>query len=85
LNSAAFTTFRNAAERGQGSPGGLGEGESGGELGTVHQNTITSVRGYGPGKVSTTGVDGKMVIWNVDNVGHGTSVLSGRMGGMHLR
>jgi len=87
LNSAAFATFRNAAERGQGSPGGAtADGESGGELGTVHQNTITSVRWYGPGKVSTSGVDGKLVIWDVESVsGHGASSLTGRMGGMHLR
>jgi len=86
LNSSAFNTFRNAAERGQGSPGGAGDGEGGEELGTVHQNTITSVRWYGPGKVSTSGVDGKLVIWDTGNVsGHGPSVLSGRMGGMHLR
>ena len=55
------------------SPGGYGaSGES--ELLTVHQNTITSVRAYegGPGavtKVSTTGIDGKLVIWNVASAG----------------
>jgi actin related protein 2/3 complex, subunit 1A/1B len=82
LNSAAFNTFRNADIRGQsaiprpGSPTTPGSGgtvtES--ELMTVHQNTITSVRPYegSPGaikKVVTTGLDGKMVIWDVEAVG----------------
>ncbi|KIJ37565.1 hypothetical protein M422DRAFT_33665 [Sphaerobolus stellatus SS14] len=53
----------------------------------VHQNTITSVRPYeyGPNgnvtKVSTTGVDGKLVVWSVNPVGSVTS----KLGGMHLR
>ncbi|GAA5855891.1 hypothetical protein JCM9279_001160 [Rhodotorula babjevae] len=57
-------------------PGGgaLGAGQkltsSGTELLTVHQNTITSVRAYSgqPGavdRVSTTGVDGRLVVWPV--------------------
>ena len=72
LNSAAFNTFRNADMRGQtSSPGLPGSGNgSETELMTVHQNTITSVRPYEgvPGqitRVSTSGVDGKLVIWNV--------------------
>ncbi|GAA5855324.1 hypothetical protein JCM8547_009035 [Rhodosporidiobolus lusitaniae] len=62
-----------------GAPGGAGLGgqvtSSGGatELLTVHQNTITSVRAYEGGgtsggdvsKVSTTGVDGRLVVWPV--------------------
>ncbi|KAG8816963.1 hypothetical protein FRC19_011697 [Serendipita sp. 401] len=45
------------------------------ELLTIHQNTITSVRPYewGPNgnvtKVSTTGVDGKLVLWPVSTSG----------------
>jgi actin related protein 2/3 complex subunit 1A/1B len=86
LNSAAFNTFKNADSRGQASTGLGGSGGSGDtELMTVHQNTITSVRAYSDGKVSTSGVDGKLVIWDVSNVGGGGSVLVGRMGGMHLR
>ncbi|KAI0064732.1 actin-like protein ARPC3 [Artomyces pyxidatus] len=82
LNSAAFNTFRNADSRGLGSPGGANSGGSGDtELFTVHQNTITSVRPYegGPGavtKVSTSGVDGKLVIWNVSPVGALTAKLN---------
>ncbi|KAI0078125.1 WD40 repeat-like protein [Panus rudis PR-1116 ss-1] len=95
LNSAAFNTFRNADTRGVGSPtagpGGAGSGES--ELLTVHQNTITSVRPYDGipgsiGRVSTTGVDGKLVIWDVDAVTPipgGVSGLVGKMGGLHVR
>lgn len=55
----------------------LGAGQTltahGTELMTVHQNTITSVRAYeGSGaavsKVSTTGVDGRLVIWPTSGV-----------------
>ena len=54
--------------------GGLMGGAIGGgagELLTVHQNTITSVRPYEVGrsdtvtKVSTSGVDGRLVVWSV--------------------
>lgn len=75
------------------SPGGNvgisgGAGES--ELMTVHQNTITSVRKYEVDeasgtvkRVSTTGVDGKLVIWNVD--ANSVVNLASRLGGAHLR
>ena len=71
LNSAAFNTFKNADSGGLSSPsggGGSSQGES--ELFTVHQN-ITSVRPYegqsgAITKVSTTGVEGKPVVWNVE-------------------
>lgn len=73
------------------SPGGSifgmsagGAGSIGGsELMTVHQNTITSVRPYewGPNgnvtKVSTTGVDGKLVIWTVSAAGGHVPKLAG--------
>ena len=84
LNSAAFNTFRNFDSRGQGaSADGASSNES--ELMTVHQNTITSVRPYEGApehitKVSTSGLDGKLVIWNVSAVGG----LAGRMGGLHM-
>lgn len=57
LNSTAFNTFRNADSR-----GGSAKDT---ELTTVHQNTITSLRSFGRGKVSSSGVDGKLVIWDV--------------------
>ena len=56
------------------------------ELFTVHQNTITNVRAYegAPGavtRVSTSGVDGKLVIWNVNAVGGlGTKLKALRVG-----
>ncbi len=34
-------------------------------LSTVHQNTISNIRAYGPGKVSTCGIDGKVVVFTV--------------------
>jgi actin related protein 2/3 complex subunit 1A/1B len=66
LNSAAFNTFRNADSRGVSKVGAGSESE----LMTVHQNTITGVREYErrggvASRVSTSGVDGKLVIWNV--------------------
>jgi actin related protein 2/3 complex subunit 1A/1B len=97
LNSAAFNTFRNADSRGLGSVPGSPISPSGGgwggetEMMTVHQNTITSLRPYeGRGgavtKVSSSGVDGKLVIWDVSNVsGGGGGGLASKMGGMHLR
>lgn len=88
LNSAAFNTFKNADSRGiGGGPGGMGGAGGSGdtELFTVHQNTITSVRPYegernNVTKVSTSGVDGKLVVWNVNAVGG----LGGKMGGLRL-
>nr|GAT55076.1 actin-related protein [Mycena chlorophos] len=64
LNSAAFSTFRDADSRGQAKP------STDTKLLTVHQNTITSVRpfetkGGRVSKVSTSGVDGNLVIWEI--------------------
>ncbi|CAL1705629.1 unnamed protein product [Somion occarium] len=72
-----------------GLPSAGGGGES--EIFTLHQNTITEVRVYEgvPGdvrKVSTSGVDGKLVVWDVANVSPlGAAGLSGKLGGMHIR
>ena len=102
LNNEAFNRFKNADSRGTtaasgagllgsglpGSPGGLPVMQSGGDLYTVHQNTITSVRPYAVGadgsvsSISTSGVDGRLVIWQVSG---GVPGLTSRMGGMHLR
>ncbi|KAH9945822.1 actin-like protein ARPC3 [Epithele typhae] len=93
LNSAAFNTFRNAAERGisnvPGSPTAGGAGES--ELFTVHQNTITSVRPYAGergavSQVSTSGVDGKLVVWDANAVTPISAAgLTGKLGKMSMR
>ncbi|KAL5529543.1 hypothetical protein ACEPAG_5528 [Sanghuangporus baumii] len=89
LNSAAFNTFRNADMRGQtAAPGLPGAGSSSeAELPTVHQNTILSVRPYAGTpyqvtRVSTSGVDGKLVIWNVAAAAGGG--LSGRMEALRM-
>jgi actin related protein 2/3 complex, subunit 1A/1B len=87
LKTGAFATFRDADTRGH--SGATSSVDT--KLLTVHQNTITSVRPYvGNGaqitKVSTTGVDGTLVIWDANEVvGGGTSTLASRMGGMNLR
>lgn len=84
LNSSAFNTFRNADSRGHGG----GDVSGGTELHTVHQNTITSVRPFEWGqdgsvkRVSTSGVDGKLVIWNAAPVG--VAGVTGRLGGMRV-
>ncbi|TBU35638.1 WD40 repeat-like protein [Dichomitus squalens] len=93
LNSAAFNTFRNAAERGisnvPGSPTTSSSTES--EVFTVHQNTITSVRPYAgvPGQVtqvSTSGVDGKLVVWDVNAVTPISATgLAGKLGKLQVR
>jgi actin related protein 2/3 complex subunit 1A/1B len=87
LNSAAFNTFRNADSRGMGSSHGGGTPlATDTELFTVHQNTITNIRPYdGPpgavSRVSTSGVDGKLVIWSVNAVsGLGTKLKALRVG-----
>ncbi|KAG0148954.1 hypothetical protein CROQUDRAFT_89776 [Cronartium quercuum f. sp. fusiforme G11] len=72
LNNEAFNLFRAADSRGVTSPTGAGVGSGGHRAGvdTVHCNTITSVRAFAGSigavsQVSTSGVDGKVVIWNV--------------------
>lgn len=86
LNSSAFNTFRNADTRGH---AGSGEVSKDTELLTAHQNTITSVRPYewGAGgsvsRVSTSGVDGKLVIWNA--VAASVGGVTGRLAGMRVQ
>ena len=77
--------------RGQSSAAGLpGAGEGSELLPTVHQNTITSVRAYEgtPGnvaRVSTSGVDGKLVVWDVAQVSPiGVTGITGRLAGMGI-
>ncbi|KAF7315692.1 Actin-related protein 2/3 complex subunit [Mycena indigotica] len=81
LNSAAFSTFRDADSRGHTSA----KASSDAKLLTVHQNTITSIRpfetkGGRVTKVSTSGVDGNLVIWDTDSV----NALAGRVGGLRV-
>ena len=65
--------------------GSTGSGAS--ELLTVHQNTITSVRPYEVGdngavtKVSTSGEDGRLVVWSVS----AAAGLVPKLASIHLR
>ncbi|KAG6833667.1 hypothetical protein H0H87_002863 [Tephrocybe sp. NHM501043] len=74
LKTGAFATFRDADTRGQSNIAGSGAASADdSRLLTVHQNTITSIRPYQghPGqvtKLSTSGVDGKLVIWDANTV-----------------
>lgn len=94
LNSEAFRTFRSADSRGatHGSSGGAGGGAGGSgatELNTVHQNTITKVKAFetsASGEVtrfSTSGVDGRLVLWTV-GVGGGAGGLASKISRMAL-
>ncbi|EKM55281.1 uncharacterized protein PHACADRAFT_255781 [Phanerochaete carnosa HHB-10118-sp] len=92
LQSSAFNSFRNADSRGLSGPGAPDGGKSNDtELFTVHQNTITTIRPYdgAPGavsRVSTSGVDGKLVIWDASAISPvSVGSLAGKMGGMSLR
>lgn len=70
LKTGAFATFRDADTRGQrGSLTNMADTK----LNTIHQNTITSIRAYEErggkvSKVSTSGVDGTLIIWDVNSV-----------------
>lgn len=83
LKAGAFATFRDADSRGQSSLGGASSVSSDTKLNTIHQNTITSVRPYVTQdgyvtKVSTSGVDGALVIWDTNEV----TALTGKLGRM---
>lgn len=76
LKTGAFATFRAADSHGQSNAPGSGPSGAGTKLLTVHQNTITNVRAYEERggqvtKVSTSGVDGSLVVWDVNSVGSG--------------
>ena len=91
LKTGAFATFRDADSRGQSSISGSGPSGADSKLLTVHQNTITSLRAYEVhgdrvSRVSTSGVDGKLVIWDANAVATASvSMLSARLGSTHLR
>ena len=61
---SAMKKFRDMDRRGIENHTGPGEG--GGALESIHQNTIVEVRHYSKEKVSTVGLDGKLVIWKVN-------------------
>ncbi|KAJ7578385.1 actin-related protein ARPC3 [Mycena floridula] len=85
LKTGAFATFQAADSRGQSSIAGASP-TADTKLLTLHQNTITSVRPYESKggrvtKVSTSGVDGNLVVWDVNAV----SSLTGKLGSMSVR
>lgn len=88
LNNEAFNLFRAADSHGVTGPAaGVVAGGNRAGVDTVHTNTITSIRPFvgAPGsvsQVSTSGVDGKVVIWNVEAGGIG-GVVKG-MGNMRM-
>lgn len=79
LNNVAFNAFKEADSKGStGGVSGVGAGDT--VLTTVHQNTITSIRPmFGQigniTHVSTSGIDGKIVIWDVNSGGKGVAGL----------
>ncbi|KAM0787472.1 hypothetical protein ACM66B_003548 [Microbotryomycetes sp. NB124-2] len=90
--SEAFNVFRSADSRGvsgsapaASAAAGTRLTATGTELLTLHQNTITSVRIYaGQGddvsQVSTSGVDGRLVVWPVAGGVGGVTQGVGRLG-----
>ena len=83
LKTGAYATFRDADSRGHlSSPSSITDTK----FLTIHQNTITNVRAYeqrgnAVTKVSTSGVDGMLVIWDVSDV----TALTAKLGSTHLR
>ena len=85
LKTGAFATFRDADSRGQSNLSG-GSPAADTKLLTIHQNTITIVRPYEVRggqvtKVSTSGVDGTLVVWDVNDV----NALTAKMASVSLR
>lgn len=79
LNNTAFNAFKAADSMGAtAGVAGVGSGDT--VLTTVHQNTITSVRPFAGAldnitHVSTAGIDGKIVIWDINSGGAGIAGL----------
>ena len=72
-NTTAFNKFRQMDSRAQ-------TDQTGTELNTVHQNTITLIRAYQGDRArvtmfTTSGVDGKLAIWDVKSIEESMSGL----------
>lgn len=59
---SAMRKFRDLDRRGIENHAGPGDA-----LDTIHQNTVVEVRKIAPSKISTVSLDGKLVVWEVDN------------------
>jgi len=61
----ALNMFKQMDLKGRaGKPSG-GHGKAAKALTTIHQNTIVSIKNFANGQVSTSGIDGKVVVFNV--------------------
>lgn len=85
LKTGAFATFRDADTRGQSSIAGSSP-LTDTKLLTIHQNTITDIRAFESrggqvSRVSTSGVDGNLVVWDVSAV----TALASRLGSVSVR
>lgn len=89
LNNEAFNRFKAADSRGITSSAGGGNAgfgasniNKGGERNTAHQNTITSLRVYEGGegrpvtKISSSGLDGRVGIWNTASLADEVAKMS---------
>jgi actin related protein 2/3 complex subunit 1A/1B len=87
LNNEAFNRFKAADSRGitssaAGQSFGASNINKGGERNTAHQNTITSLRVYEGGegrdvtKISSSGLDGRIGIWNTASLADEVAKLS---------
>ncbi|KAI5958909.1 ARC40 [Candida theae] len=62
----ALNMFKQMDLKGRASkPSAGGHGKAAKALTTIHQNTIVSIKNFANGQVSTSGIDGKVVIFNV--------------------
>jgi len=73
---SAMRKFRDLDRRGIENHAGPGDA-----LDTIHQNTVVEVRMIAPGKISTVSLDGKLVVWEVDNK---ASTLNHSLGGLRI-
>lgn len=61
----ALNMFKQMDLKGRANKPSGGHGKAAKALTTIHQNTIVSIKNFANGQVSTSGIDGKVVIFNV--------------------
>jgi hypothetical protein len=67
LSSLPAAMFQGAATRGQ--------GKTEVALKTVHQNTVMGLCVFGDGSFSTSGLDGKVVVWQLNTISDAMAAL----------